>query len=319
MSGTVRQVADWLRARGVVVHEWAGCYGRSAGGSPDFVGGIVHHTGSGTAPGWAYQTLVSGRSDLAGPLCNFAGNVDGSLTIIADGVANHAGASGGRSMGPLPVTKSFNRRVMGIEIVYPGSSPMSSAQYRTACLWAKAVATICGGGNIESVRAHAETSITGKWDPGYAPGRTIDMAQFRRDSNASTGVQKSVSLQTKHEDVMSQLRPVPVAGTPGKYRFHKNLQNWDMIDGYYITTSSGWSTCEVKVFIKKADGSYVSVPSELPWASGTKYLVYTLAEDDIYSFGLPEGARSIKVEITCTSNPADGVPDCSLFSDITPG
>jgi hypothetical protein len=74
----------------------------------------------------------------------------------------------------------FNRRVLGLEIVYPGTSPMRAAQYRSALVWARVVADVVGKGNIERVRAHAETSITGKFDPGDAPGRTIDMAAFRR-------------------------------------------------------------------------------------------------------------------------------------------
>ncbi len=149
-----------------------------------FVGGLVHHTATQYAvavPGSSIYNMLflNGRPDLGPPLCNYAGNSDGSLTCGAAGVANHAGKSGGRSMGPLPVTDSFNRRVLGLEIVYPGDKPMTDAQYRAACAWARVVSDVVGGGDIERVRAHAETSVTGKWDPGYAPGKTIDMAAFR--------------------------------------------------------------------------------------------------------------------------------------------
>lgn len=173
-----------LRAAGITVREASGWQSRGNGQTSAYEGGLVHHTATGygiavpgTGPG---NLLINGRPDLRGPLCNYAGNDDGSITVIAAHPANHAGASGGRSMGPLPVTSLFNRRVLGYEIVYPGNQPMRPAQYRSALVWAKAVADVCGGGNIERVRAHAETSITGKWDPGEAPGRTIDMAAFRR-------------------------------------------------------------------------------------------------------------------------------------------
>jgi N-acetylmuramoyl-L-alanine amidase len=143
----------------------------------------VHHTATafgvalpGTGVG---NLLINGRSDLSGPLCNYAGNDDGSITVIAAHPANHAGASGGRSMGPLPTTTRFNRLVLGLEIVYPGTTPMRPAQYRAALVWANAVAKVCGRGDIQRVRAHAETSVTGKWDPGEAPGRTINMTAFR--------------------------------------------------------------------------------------------------------------------------------------------
>lgn len=176
-----------LRALGVTVHEAPGAASRGNGQLSDYVGGLVHHTASGygiALPGTGIYELLftkgrTGSNPLAPPLCNYAGNKDGSLTYGAAGPANHAGASGGRSMGPLPVTSSFNRRVLGLEIVYPGDKPMTASQYRTATLWAKVVADVVGGGNIERVRAHAETSVTGKWDPGYAPGLTINMAAFR--------------------------------------------------------------------------------------------------------------------------------------------
>lgn len=172
-----------LRSAGITVREASGWQSRGNGQTSAYVGGIVHHTATGfgiampgTGPG---NLLINGRPDLSGPLCNYAGNDDGSITVIAAHPANHAGASGGRSMGPLPVTTLFNRRVLGLEIVYPGTVSMRTAQYRAATVWAKAVADVCGSGNIERVRAHAETSITGKWDPGDAPGRTINMAAFR--------------------------------------------------------------------------------------------------------------------------------------------
>lgn len=186
MAGSVQDVITRLRQAGIIVKEWPGWIGRGNGSSHDWRGGIVHHTatpyGSAIYPN-QNAALANGRPDLSGPLCNFAGNSDGTVTVIADGVANHAGASGGYSMGPLPTTSNFNRLVMGLEIIYPGTSPMTGAQYHTACVWAKVVANVVAGGNIQYIRAHAETSITGKWDPGYAPSRTIDMGRFRADAD----------------------------------------------------------------------------------------------------------------------------------------
>jgi hypothetical protein len=183
-----------LRAAGITVREASGWQSRGNGQTSAYEGGLVHHTATGygiALPGTGVgNLLINGRPDLRGPLANYAGNDDGSITVIAAHPANHAGASGGRSMGPLPVTSLFNRRVMGLEIVYPGTSPMRDAQYRSALVWSKAVADVCGGGDIERVRAHAETSITGKWDPGFAPNRTIDMAAFR---NAARNVEDDLT------------------------------------------------------------------------------------------------------------------------------
>lgn len=174
-----------LRAAGRVVHEWDGCWARGNGQTSAYEGGIVHHTASNYGSG--YAALANGRPDLSGPLCNWSMNSDGSFTFFAAHPANHAGASGGRSMGPLPITSLFNKRVLGLEIVYPGVSPMTEGQHSGAVLWARVVADVVGGGDVERVRAHAETSITGKWDPGYAPGLTIDMNAFRSAARNASG------------------------------------------------------------------------------------------------------------------------------------
>lgn len=181
---TCQEINARLRTAGVTVREAVGWQSRGNGQTSAYEGGLVHHTATGfgiAIPGTGQgNLLINGRPDLKGPLCNYAGNDDGSLTVIAANPANHAGASGGKAMGPLPVTKLFNPRVLGLEIVYPGTQAMKPAQLRTAQAWARVVADVVGGGDIERVRAHAETSITGKWDPGYAEGKTIDMAAFRR-------------------------------------------------------------------------------------------------------------------------------------------
>jgi hypothetical protein len=46
-------------------------------------------------------------------------------------------------------------------------------------VWGHVVASVVGGGDAERIRAHAETSVTGKWDPGWSSGQTINMAAFR--------------------------------------------------------------------------------------------------------------------------------------------
>lgn len=184
--GAVRRLVDELRRRGVTVHEWPGWDGRGNEGigQIDPVGAVLHHTASGY--GSAFEALVSGRPDLRGTLCNFAGNADGSLTVVASGLAWHAGRGAGPSLGPLaPWAGWLNRWTVGLEIVYPGDKPMTAAQRAAALVFARAVADLFGGGDIERVRAHAETNGRGgdgKWDPGFAPGQTIDMAAFRREA-----------------------------------------------------------------------------------------------------------------------------------------
>jgi hypothetical protein len=172
--------------------------------SPAYEGGVVHHTAffsSYASPFPARGTLIGGRPDLPGPLCNVAGPVcdedTPTLHVIAAYPANHAGASGGRSMGPLPRTSLFNKMVVGLEIDYRGIAPMIGGQYRAALIFARGLANVLKR-SVEYIRAHAETSITGKWDIGYAEGRTYDMAKFRRDAAA-------LAPQTTEDPVMAAL------------------------------------------------------------------------------------------------------------------
>lgn len=149
-----------------------------------YAGMIFHHTATGSS-NTAPAVLWNGRPDLPGPLCNTAGLADGTIAMIAAHPANHAGASGGKSMGPLPTTRTFNKLVWGHEVVYPGTVPMSPAQYRSMLILGGVISGILRRGSAEWCRGHRETSITGKWDPGYATGKTIDLGAARRDTWAA--------------------------------------------------------------------------------------------------------------------------------------
>lgn len=188
--GDVRRLVEALRAAGVTVHEWNGWDGRGNEDTPQIQikGAIIHHTG--TAYGFAFPGLVSStRPDLyGGLLCNFAGNSDGSLTVTGSGLAWHAGGGYGPNQGPLaPYANRRNFYTVGLEIVYPGSSPMTDAQYQTSLKFSKIVADLFAGGDLEYVRGHYEVNgrgYNGKWDPGYKPGTPIDMNLFRSQARS---------------------------------------------------------------------------------------------------------------------------------------
>lgn len=184
-------VANGLRARGVFVHFADGYQGRGNGSNwngPQ--GGIMHHTASAygkALPGTGiYNVLCNGRPDLDGPLCNSAGNDDGSITIIAAYPANHAGAAGGDWARPFPDTRSFNNMVWGHEIVYPGVSPMTPAQWSSMVILGQVLCQLLNRGP-EWIKGHYETSVDGKWDPGFAEGKWIDMNEVRRQIGAGGG------------------------------------------------------------------------------------------------------------------------------------
>lgn len=54
-------------------------------------GSMVHHTATGDGPG-IVQTGYAGRSDLPGPLCHGVIHKNGTVTLVGNGRANHAGA-----------------------------------------------------------------------------------------------------------------------------------------------------------------------------------------------------------------------------------
>lgn len=206
-----RAVMDGLLRHGVRILEEPGWETRGNGQTSEYVGAIVHHTAarsSATRPEPSRGVVVNGRPDLRGPLCNSLGLFDGAVRIIAAHPANHAGASGGRSMGPLPVTRAFNKRVWGHEIDYAGTTPMSDAQHRTATIVGAVISDILGRSDEEWIRGHGETSVTGKFDPGFAPpSRMIDMNRFRADVKAVRGgvTQTSITHVVVRGDTLSEL------------------------------------------------------------------------------------------------------------------
>jgi hypothetical protein len=194
----IERMAEWVSARGVrVVYEqgWQtrGVNTQGTAASPDGrwapVGVLMHHTANradyvNPAPGVSVlnngRTLADG-SFLLGPLCHSSGDFNGTIRIHSACRANHGGDA--RASGPIP-SGSANTLYLGHEINYAGVSPMSPEQRHAAVLWGAAFCAVTGRGS-DVVRAHAETSLTGKWDPGFADQKTIDMNAFRADVAAA--------------------------------------------------------------------------------------------------------------------------------------
>lgn len=261
------------------------------GQTSDYRGLIWHHTAtalSNTAP----SVLWRGRPDLPGPLCNTAGLADGSVAMIAAHPANHAGASGGRSMGPLPTTRTFNRYVWGHEIVYPGNSPMTPAQYRTMQILGAVISGILRRPSAEWCRGHAETSITGKWDPGYAPDRTIDLGAARRDTWAALfSPAPTIAPASRKDDTMTpiDLRFYdhdgidPGPQTPDGLYFRGSLPaelgaNSTVISAAWVRWVAYWGTCTWRIVAWDAVKPIAEADPRFDW------------------WALPPGARGLTVE-----------------------
>lgn len=178
MSGYVwlTWLGDALRAEGCVVAEDCGDWahrGRPAStGSFDPLAAGWHHTGTTASTGNPFptrSTLINGRSDLPGPLCHVGIDYNGVCHLIAAGRANHAGESNG--WGPTS-SGDGNAQLVGFEIDYDGTQPMSAAQ-RDAASRASAAVLRRLDHDAEHAGRHAEWSTTGKWDTGGVTGSQI--------------------------------------------------------------------------------------------------------------------------------------------------
>lgn len=177
-------------------------------------GFMVHHTGSDSKDQRAL--LYNGLSGLPGPLCHFGLAQDGTVHLIGWGRANHAGAGDPDVLDaviderPAPVDNEssvdFNARFYGVEIWYSGSHEMTDAQYESLLKLSACVLDFHGW-NQYSVIGHGESGSPGKWDPGYAPGKMMDMDDVRDDIRAT------LKDEDKPKNPQKPATPKPVGDT----------------------------------------------------------------------------------------------------------
>lgn len=204
MSRLPANLPKLLRDEGLTVIEVKGWQTRSrpaSTGGFDPVGVLWHHTGTSTR-GWslsailAYvlRVLVGGRPDLAGPLCQLSISPTGTVYVVAAGRANHAGKA--RASGPIAAGDG-NTLYAGVEVQNSGTEGYPKEQYE-AMVTTGMVLSHPGvvGCSSEAHRAHKETSVTGKWDPG-----ALVMPRFREDIHAALNARKAPKMnhvQTAH-------------------------------------------------------------------------------------------------------------------------
>jgi hypothetical protein len=171
---------------------------RSAGG--EYYDGVgLHHTGAydGLTDAtndldYAKWMAFEGRDDLDPPLMNLALSAECVVYVGAAGNANGMGEV--RATGPMPAMRDGNGLYIVIEAMNSGTQGWGSkgktadgeeiTQYEA---YVRLVAALCYHYDWEPshIRAHWETSVTGKWDPGdpngvvYNGQRVMDMDRFR--------------------------------------------------------------------------------------------------------------------------------------------
>lgn len=246
--------------------------GKKFGGVNGF---MVHHTGSDSTDQRAL--LRNGVSGLPGPLSHFGLAQDGTVHLIGWGRANHAGSGDpdvlaavrSESYGAYPPadnesTVDGNDCFYGVEIWYSGSHAMTSAQYKAL---RKLSAAICDfhDWSEKSVIGHGEWGSPGKWDPGYAPGKMMDMAKVRTDIKATLSGQA---------DKPSDTPDTPADTTPDKWLavsgYLPELRSGDR--GWYV----GWLQRNLNRFVPdiKVTSVYDAATVKAVDAFYSKYLKY---------------------------------------------
>lgn len=176
-------LADVLRAEDIDLVEYPGWRTRGHGDFKDIRGVMAHHTGSDTATA---ASIANGRPDLPGPLSQLHIARDGTVTVVALGVAWHAGVG----QYPWLPTNMGNWHMIGIECANSGTSPTAphrknwpDAQYFALVRCCAAINRRLAQ-NSERTIGHKEYAgrAQGKWDPG-----AIDMDILRADIQAQIG------------------------------------------------------------------------------------------------------------------------------------
>jgi len=174
---------------------------------------------------------INGRSDLAGPLCNITFGRDGTVYLVAAGVANHAG----KGSAPGFPRDAGNHYLIGIEMESSGVAPWdwTADQIRIAPYLGAALERAYLQGIPADMRlqlGHKEYSSEGKIDPAGWPG---DMDGLRASINAVLAGSAAIapeSSTTKPEGFLMALTDAqqadlyarikyldaPVSAVPGK-------------------------------------------------------------------------------------------------------
>ena len=162
----MRKVGALLRSWGWTVLEMDGWTTRGVEGyelRADWI--VAHHTAAAVD---IDRILRDGRSDLAGPLCNFALHANGDVVLVAAGKANHCG-----------VASISSQDAWGIEATGPiptGNTGRDAfPNYRAYTALVVAIRMV-EGWPVSRIRAHKEIALPDgrKPDPAFEEGQPGD-------------------------------------------------------------------------------------------------------------------------------------------------
>lgn len=201
MTGMLLDLDEAVAKSGLSFTTLDGWRSNASAGGEDYKGVSIHHTGgyddifdTSSDLTYAKQMAFDGRPDLDPPLCNLALSAECHVFVCAAGNANGVGQA--KASGPMPAFSDGNRHYIVIEAMNSGTQGWGSKGHLrdgTEITQYEAYVRLCAalclhyGWTAAVVRAHYETSVTGKWDPGDPKGikfhgqRVMDMDKFRVD------------------------------------------------------------------------------------------------------------------------------------------
>lgn len=221
-------LADVLREEGLRVVEFPGWRDRGHGDFGAIWGIVAHHTGGSNTPA---SEIAYGLTTLAGPLSQLHLAKDGTVTVVAVGVAWHAG----RGRWPGLPEDDANPHTIGIEAANNGTEGWSPAQYDAYVGCCAAILRKLGHGP-ERVIGHKEWagSKQGKWDPGG-----IDMDRFRADvADRMKGNALMALSDTEQRELLDKLRRVHFELTQGFQSRVADSDYRDTLVGYVLNSDA---------------------------------------------------------------------------------
>lgn len=201
-------LADACRKSGLPVEEIDGWRTRGHGPFLGINSVVVHHTATSKAAAGNYPSLRivrDGRSDLPGPLSQLGLGRDGTVYVIAAGVAYHAGATF--------YPRQDNWHAIGIEAEHDGLSPWPPVQHSAYVRLVAALAEHYGI-PLSNVQGHKEIAKPAgrKVDPNFsmddfrARVKTVRDAKSR-DSRLKRQIDKARARIRKWQAERKSLRP----------------------------------------------------------------------------------------------------------------
>lgn len=299
-------LADAARMTGYPVVELGGWRTRGHGGMRAVEGVVGHHTATSDKAAGDYPSqriVTAGRSDLAGPLCNFGLGRSGAVYVVAAGIAWHAGASAWCGF------RDLNSTFLGIEAESAGYGAWTAGQrdayprlVAAALHYARRGAERYGGHKdvcLPTGRKPDPTGIDTRWMQDTVRSFGNDPARIRRGG----GVEElDMSIATEIRDIVRRYVP---SGLAYGYTLPASPDRVRTFTGLIPPRNGVVTGNQGTVYVSLAAGENTEITeiyAEEDWSPdgkrGRKYPLqgrYTLVAGDRQSFAVPGAATQISV------------------------